>query len=321
VALLASTVMLSGCIGAFEEQPKRYNFVAGAKRPPMLNPGGIGNQAAVDAAQIAPVATQAAMQPAPAEMSAMQPVTNAAAAPMEGATGAEPSPLYYYEQQNAGVNASELSATSSGQPTEVALPAPAENAEYPTLQSVQQPSPELQKSFDDAKARAQAFEAANPVPPSAEMHMQQSAMMGMDVSQQPIQVPAAEQITQETTLADIPAQTIPLPAPAQMPAPAPQFEGVSITPEPSPLASMPPTAMEPAPDALAPTPTAPAVAASVPVYDPAQHTVEVPQAEPVATSPMIQSSDPIRLARPAYSSRVREIPPSRYSRVRTRPLP
>jgi nicotinate-nucleotide--dimethylbenzimidazole phosphoribosyltransferase len=440
-ALLASTIMLSGCIGAFDEQPKRYNFVAGAKRPPMLNPGGIGNQAQEDAAQIAPAATQAALQ-SPATASPMaesspmhmqQPMADAALTQGNVASSAEPSPLYYYEQQNAGVGSAELPAsplaaevlppaieqkTSAMQQLDSALPPVAEDAEYPTLQSVQKPTPALQQSFDDAKANAQAFEAANPVT-APEPQPKQSAMMGVDVSQQPIQMPTAEEmaaeivplptpepsplaasmppasdtdtammpvaplpqpdmmqanlsqqptqipaaqetLTTETTLADIPAETVPLPTPEQMPAPAPQFEGVPIAPEPSPLAtSMPPATdtdaammpvapqpeanasvmepvavvmpehaapatatepQEPVINALAPTPVAPAMEASIPVYDPAQNTVQVPQAEPVATSPLIQASEPIRLMRPAYGS-VREIPPSRYSRLRSNPRP
>ena len=38
-ALLASTSMLTACTG-FQKQPPRYNTVAGAKRAPVLNPGG-----------------------------------------------------------------------------------------------------------------------------------------------------------------------------------------------------------------------------------------------------------------------------------------
>jgi hypothetical protein len=63
--------------------------------------------------------------------------------------GMEPSPLYYYEQQNAPVVGSELPATTS---------APATQGNYPALQSVPTASPELKAGFNDAKTSAKAFQ-------------------------------------------------------------------------------------------------------------------------------------------------------------------
>ncbi len=366
---------LSGCLGAFEHQPPRYNFVSGAKHAPILNPGGSrytpevnkmnADQAAGnEAQQIAPDAAAAAMQadraaPAsgPAAAGNMAPTAQAGGA-VSGAP--EPSPLYYYEQQQSKVAAADLPpaavnpaapVTASGVTGNQAIPATenpavmpsAQATEFPALQGVpQKASPGLQKNFDSAKQKAAAFEAANPAPPPSVDLTKQP----LDITTQPVATPApgVSPAPQEAVLSDMPldqaTESTP-PAIAAAPAPSPMATMTPIEP-PAPLPRTPPSsalsgdamipvsppppapvfapsvpAQEPAVNALAPTPVAPPMPGAFPPSNPADTMVTVPTPASVAATPFVSQAEPIHLIAPnTASSHLREIPPSRYSRLR-----
>ena len=385
---------LSGCLGAFEHQPPRYNFVAGGKRAPMLNPGGSGYQAPVMKGE-GDKSSEAMVMPAPntnpaARTSAPMPV-NGGAMPQANTSGApEPSPLYYYEQQQSKVAASDLPATVSApagsNPITPAIPSPpspsddhaihsgkdqgltsaelssntatATHTEFPDLQGVpQKATPELQQNFAAAKQKAAAFEEANPTPsPAVDLTKQP-----LNISTQPVQAPLAGRSAppaempaaaapQEAVVTDIPldqatASTAPAPSPmAAMtpiaePAPLPQTAGmlpsggvpVDVAPSngmmpvaPAPVPSMapppPPAAapQEPSFNALAPTPVAPPAPATAYPSNPADTMVTVPTPTTVAATPFVPQSQPIHLIAPnSANPQMREIPPSRYSRLRS----
>jgi hypothetical protein len=170
--LIASTsVTVSACIGAYEKQPDRYNYVEGGKRSPVLNPQTVNPVTPRPTeeelyARVPPVASPA-MAPAAVAMppaGAAVPV-NAPSAP----AALEPSPLYYYEQQNAGVTASSLPqdemVASDTAPAESTAPVEPEFDTFPELNTVPNRDPALEKSFDAAKDQAKSFTAEQQVAP------------------------------------------------------------------------------------------------------------------------------------------------------------
>jgi hypothetical protein len=326
IMLSATALSLSGCIGIFEHQPPRHNFVAGSKRTPMLNPGGTSYQSpkvseetegTSDVAMTAPI-----MSESPSTIP--QPIT---------AGQAEPSPLYYYEQQNSQVQATELSSEETNALTttsakaqtsekEVAqtsvasvVNAPKESAptEYPKLQNVQKASPKLQETFDKAKEKASSFEAAYPV------GVETSAPQ-IDVTKQPIAMPDAAEAEVVTPVAApqagvekpekrvteftpvYPAAT-PISTPAEeamKPVNAPQAtvaetslgQAVTSAPALDPVAPI----VEPSPLAQLPTPIAPAPQVSVNT-SPAP-IAPVALAAPSAPEPIIDALAPTPVAPP-----------------------
>ncbi len=177
-ALGMMAIVLSACIGVFEEQPPRYNSPAGAKRAPILNPGGAG--------QTAPQVSQNTVVPEQEISAKPSPIASAPTT----SQGVGPSPLYYYEQQQAAVASVPVSPTVMPETAPTAMPSmdevsmtptvpsneilvdtqPAQEKEplvstvvpeaYPPLATVPQLSDVMQEQFTASKEDSDAFIAA-----------------------------------------------------------------------------------------------------------------------------------------------------------------
>lgn len=217
IAVAISLALLTtGCLGAFDKQPPRYNHVSGSKRMPLSNPKGKKPQIidSIDSArpggrspqaqiiQNTPYDDAGSMRSPP---SFQQPPSPAIVAPPQSDSSpvplnqvadefsetsphakAGPSPLYYYEQERASINAQDISdspetvyETTLGDiapdlPVEshYSPPLPSEAAplkaaaspvlppptDYPKLSSIQSATPDIQDKFTAVKHNASEFQ-------------------------------------------------------------------------------------------------------------------------------------------------------------------
>lgn len=152
VATSLGTLTLSGC-GLFEKQPERYNTVSGARHAPAMNPSGEGlkefpprearwmyeyEQDNIRADREYPSTEEARTEneyPVEALGTSATPPSSMPNMPsqqaMNAAGGAEPSPLYYLEQQGAITGGAPAQVmTSEAAPTMGVASAPMAPAQY-----------------------------------------------------------------------------------------------------------------------------------------------------------------------------------------------
>ncbi len=333
LALAATTsLMLSGCIGVFEEQPARYNFVSGGKRAPLMNPGGQGKQVAEKHLNAA--AAQQTFTPSPKDLTEMDgipplPTQYQEQVDLDAPASAEPSPLYYYEQQQAAIASAPLAETTIGDVIEqpVAMVEPSdimqtseasplaqfpetEQNAFPTLANVPEQSPTLQRKFEDIQQNATTFEEVY----VEETIVDTEPLQPLQANVEDVTPPTVEVFVNDAPPPSLSAeQNIPVYEP-------PLFDEF-----PAPTAQQAPYAVEtsvgdisaelnaPLQDTYTPPPAS--------VYDPAANTVAVSETPDVYEAPqaprIYTSSGSIRLRPPkSIAEQGQAIQRSRYSDLR-----
>lgn len=241
VATSLATVTLAGC-GLFEKQPPRYNTPVGSRHVPVLNPQGEGlkafeprvarwtyeNEAPnIQAERTYPNTPEAA---AADDYPDEAPIVPQAAPPAEmqmsaAPTGAEPSPLYYLEQQGLAPG-QELLTTQQAAPAEPVsamplapaqyeqepvapaetLPPQAANDSYPHLGEV----PEVNQQVKDqaAQARNEANQAFAEQPAAIESANAGRRQLNNEADQQSLLPSETAPAPQEEVLAEQPADAV-----------------------------------------------------------------------------------------------------------------
>lgn len=256
VATSLTTLTLSGC-GLFEKQPPRYNTVSGQRHAPALNPTGEGlkefqprearwmyeyEQENIRADREYPSTEEARTEneyPVEALGTSATPPSSMPNMPsqqaMNVAGGAQPSPLYYLEQQGAITGGAPSSvSTSEAAPTMGVASAPMAPAQYEreqppvpaeTLPQDQGSFPHLgdvpeanQNVKDQAQqARTEANQAFAEQPGVIAENSEKRKILNADAAEnsmlpEPISEPVAEQPGE--VVADVPADSI-QPSPQQ----------------------------------------------------------------------------------------------------------
>jgi hypothetical protein len=320
-SVMIITMSVSGCLG--NKQPPRHNQVEGTKRMPALNQQ--------TAQPNVPFPTDEMLYETPQEpKKGLQPRTNwedpveptipiIAGAPVAAMARAQngeiqPSPLYYYEQQQAPVVATGLEENAVGlEPSPLAaVELPAE-AGYPKLNDV----PQLKKQADsmkintaksDAKefATEQKIDAVIPIEPQFD-ELTLDEFLAKEAIDEEIVEP---EIVNEAATVDFSKQ------PLQEIKPLPQV----VIPAAKEQTKQAETVIEPFADEDSKKEIAIEMekqAPTAPVQPPAPEVVEVSDAETVAVAPRNQriytSSGAIELTPPSsIASRGGEMPRSRY---------